>query len=59
MRRSERIKNSPQRYNPGFWSAREWKNEAIAIIVFIIQDKGINSNVDTYDILSLMAEWDA
>ena len=23
VRRSERIRNSPQRYNPGFWAARE------------------------------------
>ena len=26
VRRSERIENSPQRYNPGFGAAREWNN---------------------------------
>ena len=30
VRRSKRIRNSPQRYNPGFGAAREWKNDAVA-----------------------------
>ena len=55
VRRSERIRNSPQRYNPGLGSAREWKNDAVASIVYMIQDRVINSNVDTDDILSLLA----
>ena len=55
MRRSERIRNSPQRYKPGFWAAREWKNNAVASIVYIIQDRDFDSNVDTDDILSLLA----
>ena len=59
MRRSERIRNSPQRYNPGFGAAREWKNDAVASIVYMIQYEDFNSNVDTDDILSLLAEWDA
>ena len=59
VRRSERIRNSPQRYNPGFGAAREWKNGAVASIVYMIQVRDLNSNVDTYDILSLLAEWDA
>ena len=59
VRRSERIRNSPQRYNPGFGAAREWKNDAVASIVYMIQDRDFDSNVDTDDILSLMAEWDA
>ena len=59
MRRSERIRNSPQRYNPGFGAAREWKNDAVASIVYIIQDIYLDSNIDTDDILSLLAEWDA
>ena len=33
VRRSERIRNSPQRYNPGFGAAREWKNDDVASIV--------------------------
>ena len=59
VRRSERIRNSPQRYNPGFGAAREWKNDAVASIVYMIQDRDLDSNVDTDDILSLLAEWDA
>ena len=59
MRRSIRIRNSPQRYNPGFGAAREWNNENVASILYMIQDGGFYRNVDTDDILSLMAEWDA
>ena len=59
VRRSEHIRNSPQRYKPGLGSDKEWKNDAVASIVFMIQDRDINRNVDTDDILSLMAEWDA
>ena len=59
VRRSERIRNSPQQYNPVFGAAREWKNDAVASIVCMIQDRDLNSNVDTDDILSLLAEWDA
>ena len=59
VRRSERIRNSPQRYNPGFGAAREWNNNAVASIVYMIQDRDPNSHVDTDDILSLLAEWDA
>ena len=59
MRRSGRIRNSPQRYNPRFGAAREWKNDAVASIVYMIQDRDFDINVDTDDILSLLAEWDA
>ena len=56
VRRSERIRKSPQRYNPGFGAAREWKNDAVASIFYMIQDRYFYSNVDTDDILSLLAE---
>ena len=59
VRRSERIRNSPQRYNPGFWAARDWNNDAVASIFYMIQDRNFYSNVDTDYILSLMTEWDA
>ena len=59
MRRSKRIGNSPQRYNPVFGAAREWKNDAVESIVYIIQDRNLNRNVDTDDIMTLLAEWDA
>ena len=55
VRRSKRIRNYPQRYNPGFGAAREWKNDDVASIVYMIQYMDLNSNVDPYDILSLMA----
>ena len=47
VRRSERIRNFPQRFNPGFGAAREWKNDAVASIVYMIQDRDYDSNVDT------------
>ena len=59
VRRSERIRNSPHRYNPGFGAAREWKYDAVASIVYMIQYRDFDSNVDTDEILSLLAEWDA
>ena len=59
VRRSELIRNSPQRYKPVFGAAREWKNNAVASIVYMIQDMYFDSNVDTDDILLLLAEWDA
>ena len=58
MRSFERIRNSQQRYNPGFEAPREWNNDAVASIVYMIQDRDLNSNVDMDDILSLLAEWD-
>ena len=56
--RSERIINSPQRYNPGFGAARNWNNDDVASIVYMIQDRDLDSNVDMDDILSLLFEWD-
>ena len=58
MRRSERMRNYPQRYNPGFGATREWKNGAVASIVYMNQDGDCDINVDTDDILSLLDEWD-
>ena len=45
VRRYECIRNSAQRYNPGFGAARDWKNDDIASIVYMIQDRGFNSKV--------------
>ena len=59
LRRSEPIRNSPQRYNPVFGASREWKNYAVASIVYMIQDRDFDRNADTNDILSLLSEWDA
>ena len=51
VRHSECIRNYPQRYNPRFGAAREWRNDAVASIVYMIQDGNLNSNVDTDDSL--------
>ena len=59
VRRSKQIRNSPQRYNPVFGAAREWKNDAVASIVYMIQYRFINSNVNMDDIILLLAHWDA
>ena len=59
VRRSERTRNFPQRFNPGFGAAREWKNDAVASIVYMIQDRYFDRNVDTDDILLLLAKWDS
>ena len=59
VRRSECIRNYPQRYNPVFGAAREWNNNDAASIVYMIQYRGFDSNVDTDDILLLLTEWDA
>ena len=58
VRSYKRIRNSPHRYNPKFVAAREWKNDAVTSIVYMIQDRDINRNLDTDNILSLLAEWD-
>ena len=51
VRRSERIRNSPQWFNPGFWATREWKNDDVTSIVYMIQDRDFDSNAVTDDIL--------
>ena len=57
VRHSERIRKSPQRYEPGLGAAREWKYDVFSSIVHIIRDGYLNSNIDTNDILSLLDEW--
>ena len=59
MRRSECTRKSPQQYDPVFGASREWNNDAVASIVYMIQDGDIYSNIDTDDIMSLLVEWDA
>ena len=49
----------PQRFNPEFGAATEWNSNAVANIVYMIQDRDYDSNVDTDDILSLQDKWDA
>ena len=58
VRHSKRIRKYPRRCDPGLGAAREWANYTVESIVYMIQDGDININVDTYEILSLLAEWD-
>ena len=54
MRRSERIINSPQRYNPGFGAAREWKNDDVASIFYMIHYGDYYIIFDKDNIISLL-----
>ena len=58
VRRSERIRNPLQRYNPKFGANREWNNDAVSSIVYMTQDRDLNSNVDTDYMLLLLDGWD-
>ena len=57
MRRSECTRKYPQWYNPGFEADREWNNDAVATIVYMIQDGDLNRNVDMNDIIQLLDDW--
>ena len=46
-----------QRYEPGLGSAREWNNDAVESMVYMIQDGDFNITVDTDGILLLLDEW--
>ena len=59
MSPSKRIRKYSQQYDPGCWAAREWNNDDVTSIVYMIQDRGLNINVDTDDILSLLSDLDA
>ena len=59
MKSSERIRKYQQRYDPVFRAAREWKNDDVASIVYMIIDGVLNINVDTNHTLSLLDDWDA
>ena len=51
VRISERIRNSPQWYDPVFGAAVEWNNDYVASILYMIQDGDLNRNVDTDEII--------
>ena len=59
VRRSKRIRKYPQWYKPGFGATIECKNDYFESIVYMIQNRYLNINVDTNDIMLLLAEWDA
>ena len=51
VRRYERIRKSPQQYEPGFGADREQNNDDVASVVYMIQYGYININVDKNCIL--------
>ena len=51
VRRSKRIRKHPQRHDPGFGDVREWKNDNVSSIVYMIQYGDLDKNVDMDDIL--------
>ena len=59
MRHSERISKYPLRNDPGFEAVRECKSDSVVILVYIIHNGDYYSNVDSDNIISLLAEWDA
>ena len=54
VRNSERIRKSPQRYDPLFGATIEWNIYAVASLVYMIHDGDYDSDVDTDNILFLM-----
>ena len=59
VRHPKRIIRSLQPYDPGFGADIQQKNNSVTNIVYMIQDEDLNSNVDTYDMLQLLVEWNA
>ena len=57
VRCSKRIRKYPQRYDPVFGVSIEWWNDDVAIIVYMIQDRYLNRNVDTNDKIYSLDEW--
>ena len=58
MRHYKRNRKPPQQFEPVFGAEREYNSESIANIVYMIKYGDYNSNVDTNDILYLLADWD-
>ena len=54
MKRSGRMRKYPHRYDPLFGSARVCNSDDVTSIVYMIQYGYFNSNVDTYEIRSLL-----
>ena len=48
---SKHIRKSPQRHDAGIGDAREWNNDSVASILYMIQDGYLNRNVHRDDIL--------
>ena len=57
MRPSECTRKFPHQYEPWFGADRQWKSDDVESIVYMIKSEDFNRNVDTDDILSIMADW--
>ena len=56
MRHSKCNRKPPQRFDPVFQVIREWKSDDAASLFYILQHGDCGSNIDTYNILSLLAD---
>ena len=59
LRGSNHNRKTPQRFDPGFEDSRKWNSYAVATLVYMIKSGDYDKNIDTDEILSLMAYWDA
>ena len=50
------IRKYPQWFDPGFWYEREWKSLSVVSLVYIIRYYDYDSNLDTDEIRSLIAD---
>ena len=57
MRLSKITRKYPQKYDPGFGAAREWKSYAVSSLVYMIKDGDYDRNIDIENILSLLDDW--
>ena len=51
VRHYNRIRKSLQWYDLGFGVAREWKNDYVASVLYMIQDGDLNGNVNEQGII--------
>ena len=45
-------RKSLNKFDPVLWAAREWNNDDVSKVVYIIQDGGYDINVDTDKVLT-------
>ena len=58
VRYSQRIRKSPQWFDP-FWGAtRQWNSDVVSSLFYMIRNGSYSTNVVTDNILLLLVEWD-
>ena len=55
---SKRNSKCTQRFEPSFAASREWKSDAATSLVYMIQDGYYDRNLNMYEILYLLDDWD-